>query len=126
MEEGNIPSTISYVKLFMTNLKMKSNFCNGYKYEMQRSQNGGGNNAYKIFTSRVEERSIPNRISNVKLFMTTMKRKNNFCDGYQYEIQKSRDGGGNNAYYIFTSQVEEENIPSTISYVKLFMTTLKM
>ena len=93
---------------------------------MQKSQNGGGNNAYKIFTSRVEEGSIPDTISNVKLFMTTMKMKNNFCDGYQYEIQKSRDGGGNNAYKIFTSQVEEGNIPSTISSVKLFMTTLKM
>ena len=30
-----------------------------------------------------------------------MKMKNNLCDGYQYEIQKSRDGGGNNAYKIF-------------------------
>ena len=78
---------------------------------MQKSQNGGGNNAYKIFTSQVEEGSIPDTISNVKLFMTTMKMKNNFCDGYQYEIQKSRDGGGNNAYKIFTSQVEDGIMP---------------
>ena len=41
-------------------------------------------------------------------------------------MQKSRNGGGNNAYKIFTSRVEEGNIPNTISYVKLFMTTMKM
>ena len=92
---------------------------------MQKSQNGGGNNANQIFTSRVEEGYIPNTISYVKLFMTTMKMKNYFCDGYQYEIQKSRDGGGNNAYKIFTSRVEDGYIPNTISYVELFMNTLK-
>ena len=56
----------------------------------KKSRDGGGNNAYKIFTSQVEEGYIPNTISYVKLFMTTMKMKNNFCDGYQYEIQKAR------------------------------------
>ena len=93
---------------------------------MQKSQDGGGNNAFKIFTSQVEERNIPNTISYVKLFMTTMKMKNNFCDGYQYEIQKRQDRRGNNAYKIFTCRVEEGYIPNTISYVKLFMTTMKM
>ena len=54
------------------------------------------------------------------------KWKNNFCEGYQYKIQKCRDGEGNNAYKIFTSRVEEGYIPNTISYVKLFMNTLKI
>ena len=93
---------------------------------MQKSWDGAGNNAYKIFWSRVEEGNIPNTISYVKLFMTTMKMKNNFCDGYQYETQKHRDGGGNNTYTIFTSWVEEGNIPNTMPYVELFMTPMKM
>ena len=93
---------------------------------MQRSWDGGGKNAYQIFSNRVEEGNIPNTISYMKLFMTTMKMKKNFCDGYQYEIQKSQDGGGNNAYKIFTSRVEERYIPNTISYVELFMNTLKI
>ena len=93
---------------------------------MQKSQDGGGNHAYKIFTSRVGEIYIPNTISYVKLFMNTLKMKNNFCDGYQYQIQKIQDGGGNNAYKIFTSQVKKGYISSTISYVELFMTTTKM
>ena len=126
VEEGNIPNTISYVKLFMTTMRTKNNFCNGYQHEMQKNQNGGGNNPYKIFTSRVEKGNIPNTISYVKLFMNTLKMKNNFCDGYQYQIQKIQDGGGNNAYKIFTSQVKEGYISSTISYVELFMTTTKM
>ena len=50
--------------------------------------------------------------------MTTMTVKNNFCDGYQYGIQKSRDvGGNNNAYKIFMSRVEEGYIQNTISYI---------
>ena len=64
---------------------------------MQKSRDRGGNDAYKIFSSGVEEGNIPNTISHEKLFMTTMKMKNNFCDGYQYEMQKNQDGGGNNA-----------------------------
>ena len=126
VEEGYIPNTISYVKLFMTTMKMKNNFFDGYQYEIQKSQDGGGNNAYKIFTSWVEEGYIPNTISYVELFMNTLKIKNNFCNGHQYEMQKSQDGGGNNAYKIFSSQVEEGNIPNIISYGKLFMTTMKM
>ena len=126
VEEGNIPNTISYVKLFMTTMRTKNNFCNGYQHEMQKNQNGGGNNPYKIFTSRVEKGNIPNTISYVKLFMNTLKMKNNFCNGHQYEMQKSQDGGGNNAYQIFSGRLEEGNIPNTISYVKLFMTTMKM
>ena len=126
VEEGYTPNTISYVELFMNTLKIKNNFCNGHQYEMQKSRDGGGNNAYKIFSSQVEEGYIPNTISYVKLFMTTMKMKNNFCDGYQYEIQKRWDGEGNNAYKIFMSWVEEGYIPNTISYVELFMNTLKI
>ena len=58
MEEGNIPNTVSYVELFMTPIKMKNNFCDGHQYEMQKGQDGGGNNAYKIIMYRVEERNI--------------------------------------------------------------------
>ena len=42
----------------MTPMKMKNNFCNGHQYKMQKSQDGGGNNAYKIIMCRVEERNI--------------------------------------------------------------------
>ena len=49
----------------------------------ENSQDGGGNNAYKIITSRVEERNIPKTISYVELFMSTMQMKNNFCNGRQ-------------------------------------------
>ena len=76
---------------------------------MQKNRDGGGNNTYKILTIRVEEGNIVNTMSYVKLLMTTMKIKNNFCDEYQYEIQKRQDGGGNNAYKIFTSCVEGIN-----------------
>ena len=38
----------------------------------------------------------------------------------------SRDGGGNNAYRIFTNRVKEGYIPNTISYVEVFMNTLKI
>ena len=67
---------------------------------MQKSQDGGGNKTYK--------------------------NKNNFCDGYRHEMQKSQDGGGNKAYKIFVCRVEKGNIPKTVSYVELFMTTMKM
>ena len=126
VEEENIPKTISYVEVFMTTRKMKNNFYIGCRYEMQKSRDGGGNNANKTFASRVEEGKIPNTISYVELFMTTMKMKNNFCDGYQHEMQKSWDGGGNNVYKIFTSWVEEGYIPNTMSYLELFMTPMKM
>ena len=87
--------------LFVNTLEIKNNFCNGQQHEMQKSRDRGRNNTYKIFSSWVEEGKIPNTISYVKLFMATMKIKNNFCDGYQYEIQKIRNGGGNIAYKIF-------------------------
>ena len=110
VEEGYIPNTTSCVELFMNTMKMKNNFCDGYQFEMQKSQDGGGKNAYKIFMSWVEEGSIPNTISYVELFMTIMKMKNNFCDGHQYEMQKSQDGRGNSAYKIIMCRVEEGNI----------------
>ena len=109
----------------MNILTIKNNFCNGHQYEMQKSWDGGGNNVYKIFMSRLEEGYIPNTITYVELFMTTLKIKNNFCNGHHYEMQKSRGGEGNNVYQIF-SRMEEENIPNTTSYVKLFMTTMKI
>ena len=105
----------------MTTMKMK----NGNQYKIQKSQNGGGNNANKNFMSRVEQGYIPNTTSYLELFMDTIQLKY-FCSRYQYEMQKSWDGGGNNAYKIFSSRVEERSIPNTISYVKLFMTTMKM
>ena len=125
VEQGYIPNTTSYLGLFMNTIKIKD-FCNRYQYQMHKSWDGGENNAYKIFKSWVEEEHIPNTISYVKLLMTTMKIKNNFCDGYQYEIQKSRDEGGNNAYKMFTSQVEEGYIPNTMYYLELFMSSLKI
>ena len=125
VEQGYIQNTISKVELFMNTLTIKNNFCYGHQYEMQKSWDGGGNNVYKIFMSRVEEGYIPNTITYVELFMTTLKIKNNFCNGHHYEMQKSRGGEGNNVYQIF-SRMEEENIPNTISYVKLFMTTMKI
>ena len=48
----------------------KKKICNGHQYEMQKSWNGVWNNAYKIFSSWVEEGNISNTISYVKLFMT--------------------------------------------------------
>ena len=125
LEKGYIPNKTSYVELFMNTMKT-NNFCDGYQYEMQKSWDGGKNYAYKIFTSWVEEGYIPNTISYVELFMNTMKIKNNFCNGHQYEIKKTRDGGENSACKIFWSRAEEENIPNTISYVQLFMATMKM
>ena len=91
VEEGSIRNTISYVELFMTTMKMKNNYYNGCQNEMQKSQDEGGNKAYKIFASQVEEGSNSNTISYAKLFMATIKMKNNFCSGYQHEMQKSRD-----------------------------------
>ena len=125
VEQAYIQNTTAYLELFMNTIKIKD-FYNRYQYEMQKSCNGRGNNAYKIYMSRVEEGCIPNTISYVELFMNTLKIKNNFCNGHQYEMQKSQDGGGNNAYQIFSGRLEEGNIPNTISYVKLFMTTMKM
>ena len=107
MEEGSNPNTISYVELFMSTMKIKNNFCNRRQYEMRKSRDGGGNNAYKIFTSWVVEENIPNTVSHMELLMATIKMKNNLCNGYQYEMQKSWNGGGNNAFIIFTSRVEE-------------------
>ena len=104
----------------MTTMKMK----NGNQYKIQKSQNGGGNNADKNFMSRVEQGYISNTTSYLELFMNTIKIKD-FCNRYQYEMQKSWDGGGNNAYKIFTSWVEEGYIPNTISYVELLMNTFK-
>ena len=105
----------------MTTMKMK----NGSQYKIQKSQNGGENNADKDFTSRVEQGYIPNTTSYLELLMKKIKIKD-LCTRYQYEMQKSWDGGENNAYKIFMSHVEERYIPNTIYYVKLFMTTMKM
>ena len=85
--------SVSYIKLFMTTMKMK----NGNQYKIQKSQDGGGNNANKNFTSRVEQGYIPNTTSYLELFMNIIKIKY-FCNRYQYKMQKSWDGGGNNAY----------------------------
>ena len=76
MEERNIPNIVSYVELFMTLIKMKNNFCDRHQYEMQKGQDGGGNNAYKIIMCRVEERNIicKHKIC-LELFIATMKKK---------------------------------------------------
>ena len=125
VEEGCIPNTISYVELFLNAMKINP-YYNGHQYEMKKSRGGGGNNTYKFCTSRGEEGNIPNTIPYVELFMNAMKIKDNFYDVYQYEMQKRRDGGGNNTSKTFTSRGEEGNIPNTISFVELFMTTMKM
>ena len=117
VEEGNISNTISYVELSMTAMKIKNNFCNESQYEMQKIQNGGGNNAYKIFTSRVVEGNNPNTTSHMELFVATMKMKNDFCDGYQYKMEKSRDGGGHNAFKIFMSWVKEGKYYIKLKYL---------
>ena len=67
----------------------ENNFCNGHLYEIQKSHDLGGNNAYKTSLSQVEEGNIPKTISFMELFMNTMKMKNIFCKGHQYEMQKS-------------------------------------
>ena len=55
---------------------------------MQKRHDGGGNKTYKIFKSWVKQGYIPNAISLVELLMNTLKIKNNFCNGHQYETQK--------------------------------------
>ena len=123
VEEGNIPNTISYMELFRNTMKMENNFCKGHQYEMQKSQDGGGNNAFKIFSSWVKEGNIPSTTSYMELFMTPMKMKNNFCDRRQYEMQKCHDGGGNNSYKIIMCQVDEGNI---ISKHNIFLVCIKV
>ena len=59
----------------MTPMKMKNNFCDGHQYEKQKSQDGGGNNAYKIIICRVEERNICKHKTCLELFIATMKKK---------------------------------------------------
>ena len=76
---------------------------NGNHYKIQKSQNGEGNNAYKIFTSRVEQEYIPKTTSYLELLMNTIKIKD-FCNRFQYEMQKSWDGRENNAYKIFLAK----------------------
>ena len=93
----------------MTTMKIKKES----QYKIQNSQDRGGGNAYKNFTSRVEEGYIPNTVSYVELFMNNIKIKI-FCNGYQYEMQQRRDGVGNKTYKIFTSRVEEGIIPNTV------------
>ena len=58
MEEGYIPKATSYVELLMNTMKIKNNFFNWHQYEMQKSQDGGGNNVHKIIMCWVEERNI--------------------------------------------------------------------
>ena len=44
--------TLSYAEMFMTTMKIKNNFCNT-NVKCEKSWDGGGNNAYKMFTSWV-------------------------------------------------------------------------
>ena len=62
---------------------------NRNQYKIWKYRDGGGNNDYKIFMSWLEEGNILNTISCVELFITTMKMKNNFCNGRQNEMQKT-------------------------------------
>ena len=93
---------------------------------MQKSGDGGGNNANKIFTSRVEEGYIPNTISYVELFTNTLKIRNNFCNWYYYKMHKSRDGGENNVYKVIMCWVEERNVLfKRKTCLKLFIASMK-
>ena len=92
VEEGYIPNTTSYVELFMNTMEIK-NSCNGYQYKMQKSQDGGGNNAYKIFY----ELGGGGMHSKHNILCGTVhdyhENKKYLCNGHQYEMQKSWDGG---------------------------------
>ena len=59
----------------MTPMKMKNNFCNGHQYKMQKSQDGGGNNAYKIIMCAQRREIYENTTSCLELFIATMKKK---------------------------------------------------
>ena len=76
---------------------------NGNQYKIQKSQNGGGNNADENFRSWVEQGYIRNTTSYLELFLNTIKIKG-FCNSYQYEMQKGWNGGGHNAYKIFMTR----------------------
>ena len=54
--------------------------------------------------------------------MAIMKIKN----GNQYKIQKSQNGGGNNADENFRSWVKQGYIRNTTSYLELFLNTIKI
>ena len=62
---------------------------------------------------------VSESVSHLKLFMNIMKMKN----GNQNKIQKSQNGGENNANKNFMSWAEQGYIPNTISYLELFMNT---
>ena len=139
MEEGKMPIKSLWAgwrnETFQTQYTMwncswipwkKNNLCNGHQYEMQKSGDGGGNNANKIFTSRVEEGYIPNTISYVELFTNTLKIRNNFCNWYYYKMHKSRDGGENNVYKVIMCWVEERNVLfKRKTCLKLFIASMK-
>ena len=64
--------------------------------------------------------------SSVELFLRIMKMKNKFCNSHQYEMQKSRDGGGNNTYKIQTCRVEGGMLNTNkIPCLELFTATMK-
>ena len=126
VEKGNIPETTSYTKLFMSTMQIENNFCNECQYEKQNSRRGGENNVYKTFTSWVEKGNTPNTIPYMELFLPPMKMKKNFCDKHQYEMRKSWNERGDNAYKSFTSWVKERNIPSAISYAEFYLTLMKI
>ena len=83
MEQGYIPNTISYVKLFMDTMKIKNNCCDGYQYEIQKIWDGGANNAFpNLFEPGGGGKHSKHNILCETMFMTNMKMKSNFCGGY--------------------------------------------
>ena len=51
---------------------------NGNQYKIKKKQNREGNNAYKNFTSHLEQGHIPNTTSYVELFMNKNPKKPEF------------------------------------------------
>ena len=71
-----ILSWISYIKLLMATLKMKSRS----QYKISKSRDGGDNNTYHIFTSWVEEGSIPNTMFLCGTVLDYHKNENHFLE----------------------------------------------
>ena len=106
----------------MNTMKMK----NGSHYKIQKSQDGGGDNAHKIFTSQVEEGYVPNTTSYVEMFMNTMKIKK-IISATDTNIKCKRAEMDEGIMPIISLQARwRRELVQTLSYMELFMTPMKM